>query len=73
MGSFKIAAICRAFHWVNQDKVLDALDGLIDEDGGIAIISDRSFWTGEEEWQLAVKKVVQKYLGVERRAGEGNF
>jgi hypothetical protein len=58
---------------MDQDKVLTDLDSLIREDGGIAIISDGSFWTGEEEWQHAVKKVVQKYLVEERRAGKGTF
>ncbi|MCQ1535728.1 class I SAM-dependent methyltransferase [Methanosarcina sp. KYL-1] len=70
---FKLVTICRAFHWMDQNKVLTDLDSLISEDGGIAIISDGSFWTGEEEWQNAVKKVVQKYLGKERRAGKGTF
>lgn len=73
LGIFKIAAICRAFHWMNQDKVLTDLDSLIRKDGGIAIIDDRSIWTGEEDWQHAVKEVVQKYLGEERRAGKGTF
>lgn len=73
LGIFKLATICRAFHWMDQNKVLTDLDSLISEDGGIAIISDGSFWTGEEEWQHAVKKVVQKYLGEERRAGKGIF
>lgn len=73
LGVFKIATISRAFHWMNQEQVLTALDNLIQEDGGIAIISDGSFWTGKEEWQIAVKKVVQKYLGEERRAGKGTF
>jgi ubiquinone/menaquinone biosynthesis C-methylase UbiE len=73
LGIFKIATICRAFHWMNQNKVLTDLDSLIQDDGGIAIIDDRSIWTGEEDWQHAVKKVVQKYLGEERRAGKGTF
>ena len=41
--------------------------------GGIAVIGVRSLWNGEEEWQLAVKKVIQKHLGAERRAGKGTF
>lgn len=69
MGTFKVATICRAFHWMNPKQVLDDLDDLIDEDGGIAIFGDGSFWTGQEEWQMTVRKVVQKYLGEERRAG----
>lgn len=73
IGTFKIAAICRAFHWMNQEQVLKDLDDLIDEDGGIAIFSDGSFWTGQEKWQQAVRKIVQKYLGEERRAGDKPF
>jgi SAM-dependent methyltransferase len=72
-GTFKIATICRTFHWMDQQQVLSDLDDLIDEDGGIAIFGDGSFWTGPEEWQQAVRKVVQKYLGKERRAGDKTF
>lgn len=73
LGTFKVAMICRAFHWMNQQQVLDDLDGLIDGDGGIAIFGDGSFWTGPEVWQRAVREVVQKYLGKERRAGDKTF
>lgn len=71
--TFKVATICRAFHWMDEEQVLKDLDGLINENGGIAIFGDGSFWTGQEEWQQTVKKVVQKYLGKERRAGKNTF
>lgn len=73
LGLFKLATICRAFHWMNQEQVLNDLEGMIEQDGGIAIFGDGSIWTGKEEWQLAVKRVVQKYLGEERRAGKKKF
>jgi len=73
LGIFKLATICRAFNWMDQDQVLKDLDGLISEDGGVAVFGDKSLWTGDEEWQQAVKKVIQKYLGEERRAGKGKF
>ena len=73
IGIFKVATICRAFHWMDQKQVLRDLNDLIEEDGGIAVFGDRSFWTGSEEWQQATKKVVQKYLGEERRAGDKTF
>jgi ubiquinone/menaquinone biosynthesis C-methylase UbiE len=73
LGIFKLATICRAFNWMEQDIVLNELNDLISEEGGVAIFGDKSFWTGEEEWQQAVKKVIQKYLGKERRAGKGTF
>ncbi len=72
-GLFKVATMCRAFHWVNQDQVLEDLNDMIEQNGGVAIFGDGSFWTGKEEWQLTVKKVVQKYLGEERRAGKKKF
>jgi ubiquinone/menaquinone biosynthesis C-methylase UbiE len=73
IGTFKVATICRAFHWMNQQQVLRDLDNLIDEDGGIAVFGDWSIWTGPEVWQRAVREVVQKYLGKERRAGNKTF
>jgi len=72
-GTFKVATICRAFHWMNQKQVLKDLNDLIDDDGGIAILGDGSFWNGKEKWQRAVKKIIQKYLGKERRAGKTTF
>lgn len=53
--------------------MLRDLDDLIDGDGGIAVLGDWSIWTGPEVWQRAMKEVVQKYLGKERRAGNKTF
>lgn len=73
LGIFKLAIISRAFHWMDQKQVLKDLEEIISEDGGIAILGDKSLWTGREKWQKAVKRIIQKYLGKERRAGEGAF
>lgn len=73
IGTFKIATACRAFHWMDQEQVLRDIDSLIDGDGGIAVLGDWSLWNGSEIWQRAVKEVVQKYLGKERRAGDKKF
>lgn len=70
---FKAATICRAFHWMDQEQVLRDLDNLIEKDGGIAILGDSSFWNGKEDWMQAITKIVQKYLGKDRRAGSGKF
>lgn len=73
LGIFKLATICRAFNWMDQEQVLNDLDALINEDGGVAVFGDKSLWTGDEEWQRVVKEIIQKYLGKERRAGKGKF
>ena len=73
LGIFKVAIISRAFHWMNQTQTLKDLAEFITEDGGIAILGDGSIWTSKEKWQQAIKELVQKYLGEERRAGEKTF
>ena len=73
LGTFKVATTSRAFHRMNQERVLKSFDKLIDEDGGIAAFSDRVLWNGDEEWQRALKAVIQKYLRKEGRAGKGKL
>jgi len=34
LGTFKLATICRAFNWMEQDLVLSELNDLISEEGG---------------------------------------
>jgi ubiquinone/menaquinone biosynthesis C-methylase UbiE len=73
LGTFKVATSCRAFHRMNQDQVLKNLDDLIEENGGVAVFSDYVLWNGIEEWQLLLKKVIQKYLGEEKLARKSKF
>lgn len=73
LGIFKIATICRAFHWMNQEQTLKDLNDLIEKDGGVVILSDKGFWSGEEEWQQTIKKITQKYLGEKKSNGEDRF
>jgi len=70
LGIFKVATCSRAFHRMNQDQVLKDLDELIEEDGGVAVFSDRVLWGGKEEWKQAVKRVIQKYLGEKSNVGK---
>jgi len=70
LGIFKVATCSRAFHRMKQDQVLKDLADLIEEDGGVAVFSDRVLWDGDEEWKQTVKKVIQKYLGEKSRVGK---
>jgi ubiquinone/menaquinone biosynthesis C-methylase UbiE len=74
LGSFKLVTMGNSFHWMEQEKTLNELHGMITEDGGIVIAENNSIWTRvPNEWQLAVQGVIKKYLGEERRAGSGTF
>lgn len=68
-----LVTICRAFHWMDQARVLDNLDGIIAEGGAVAIFGDRSFWSAGTEWTQAVRREIQAFLGKERRAGSTTF
>lgn len=73
LGVFKIATICRAFHWMDQEQTLKDLNDLIDENGGVAIFSDNGFWSEPEAWKQTIKTITQKYLGEKKNNGEDRF
>ena len=74
LGNFKLVTMGNSFHWMEQERTLDELYGMITEDGGIVIAGNNSIWTRvPNDWQLAVQGVIKKYLGEERRAGSGTF
>jgi len=70
LGRFKLVTMGTSFHWMNREKTLDELHKLVNNDGGIAIVGNTSIWTKvPNDWEKAVKTVITKYLGEERRAG----
>lgn len=68
-----LIAVCRAFHWMDQESIL--LDGLksLRPGGVFAILGDGSLWTGESDWQIEIKNVIKSFLGETRRAGTKKF
>jgi ubiquinone/menaquinone biosynthesis C-methylase UbiE len=68
-----LVTICRALHWMDQDRVLRQLDDIVTADGVVAIFGDNSFWVADSDWKSGVRSVVQDFLGEQRRAGNGVF
>ncbi|RBO88494.1 MULTISPECIES: class I SAM-dependent methyltransferase [Nocardia] len=68
-----LVTICRAFHWIDQEVMLQRLDSQVAPDGAVAIFGDSSFWAAGSPWKSAVRSVVKDFLGDERRAGDGTF
>jgi trans-aconitate methyltransferase len=64
---------CRTFHWVDQPSVLMRLADYVAPEGTIAVFGDSSFWDANSDWKKAVRRVIQEFLGEQRRAGEGVF
>ncbi len=73
LGVFRLVTFSRSFHWMRHGQVLDGLDALVTPQGCVAILSEGSWWTGREIWQRTIKDLIQRYLGRERRAGNGYY
>ncbi|MFN8557363.1 MAG: methyltransferase domain-containing protein [Dehalococcoidia bacterium] len=73
LGRFRLVTIGSAFHWMNRPLVLERCHALLTDDGGVALLDMSSFWGGSRPWEQAVVRVVQRWLGSERRAGAGSF
>ncbi len=65
--------IGQAFHWMDQEKILEKVIELLTENGGLAIVGGKSIWNGTEDWQRKTVEVIKQFLGQERRAGKGTF
>lgn len=68
-----LVTICRAFHWMDRDAVLQKLDSLVLPHGIIAVISDHSFWHLPEEWSVIIQETLKEFLGPERRTVLGTY
>ena len=73
LGMFKLATFGASFHWMEQRKLLTSLDRIIEPAGGIAIAGSQSVWLPTEPWEEEIKKIIQMFLGEERRTGTGTF
>jgi SAM-dependent methyltransferase len=74
LGTFRLVTIGSALHWMDQDATLRALAAMVEPGGGIVIAGNGgSVWNGTEPWQHAVKAVIQRWLGEDRRAGSGAY
>jgi len=66
-----LTTIGRAFHWMNQDRLLNTIKRITEPEGGIALVGDNEWLTkGTQEWQNVVHKLACEYLeGVPERTG----
>lgn len=80
LDTFNVPDVCiclmgASFHWTNREELLKKLDNIIENQGGVVVLSSGvTEWTDEaEDWNKVVTDVVQRYLGPKRRAGIGTY
>jgi SAM-dependent methyltransferase len=61
MGHFRIAAIGRAFHWMDRADTLARLDGLLVAGGGVVLFSTRTPDLRECAWHAAFEALLARY------------
>lgn len=70
----RLTTIGRAFHWMDGDATLRALGSMTVDGGGVVQCGEPcEIWNGQRDWQIAVREVIQRWLGEERRAGSGTY
>lgn len=79
LGTFKLITIGKAFHWMQQEIVLEKAYEVLEKGGGIVIVGsqatvrDDGWREYRDKWKEIRKEVVKKYLGERRLAGETFF
>jgi len=70
----RLTVMGRSFHWMDGDATLQALGSMTVAGGGVVQCGEPcEIWTGQREWQVAVRDVIQRWLGEERRAGSSTY
>ncbi|MFI7316897.1 NUDIX domain-containing protein [Streptomyces venezuelae] len=63
-----LVTCARAFHWMDRPAVLAMADRVTAPGATLAIMGDGSLWTHPAPWTVALRELIQSYLGTERRA-----
>ncbi len=68
LGEFRLVSCGEAFHWMDREKALITWHGLLEKQGGLAIVSTGGgSASGPEPWQQAMWEVIHRWLGPRRR------
>lgn len=61
LGTFRIAVIGRAFHWMDRARVLARLDEHIDPEGAVILFGSHHPETAENVWAQEYRQILEQY------------
>lgn len=74
LAPLRLVVMGRSFHWMDGDQTLRDLDALVEPGGAVLLTGDGcGIWSGDLDWQVAVRETIRDWLGAERRAGKGTY
>ncbi len=71
LGIFRAAVMGQSLHWMDRDRVLEALSLLIEDGGGVAMVNPGRR-RPQESWEPAAFAVVARFLGPTERHPSAN-
>ena len=78
LGQFRTAVFAQSFHWMDRHRVARSVHDMLDTDGAVVHVhatthrgeDDNEGLAGPQPPYAAITRLVQRYLGAERRAGQ---
>jgi SAM-dependent methyltransferase len=61
-GRFTLVTMGRSFHWMDRERVLEALDGMVEADGGVVMANDSCLVRPVTAWQRAVDELQPRFV-----------
>jgi SAM-dependent methyltransferase len=61
LGRFKLVTIGRAFHWMDGDQTLSALDGLVEHAGAVSLFGEKYPEVTENAWHKDFQALIDSY------------
>jgi SAM-dependent methyltransferase len=69
LGTFRLAVIGRAFHWMDRPETLRRLDRIVGPEGAVVLFGDRHPQVPDNRWRGAFEGLIDRYAaGDEARA-----
>ncbi|MDX1893283.1 class I SAM-dependent methyltransferase [Mycolicibacterium sp. 050158] len=62
LGYFRLVTMGRCFHWMDRERVLEALDDLVVDGGALVIVNDGCLVQANAPWQRAIEQVQARFL-----------
>lgn len=62
LGYFRLVTMGRCFHWMDRERVLEALDDLVVDGGALVIVNDGCLVHANAPWQRAIEQVQANFL-----------
>jgi len=73
IAPLRAAIFGASFHWTDRPRISDTIYDLLEPDGCLVVLSPGSIHGGTTDWEAAIRDLLARHIGAERRAGGGVY